>query len=84
MTSVTRCSRSGNPQAAIPVLEQRLRIPNQTATVQALLNQALKAAGQAPASGGASSSGAGSTGGANLPPGQAKKDHHPGQGGGGD
>ena len=44
---------SGNPQAAIPVLQQRLRIPNQTATVQALLNQAEQAAGQTSASGGA-------------------------------
>ena len=40
--------RSGNAKAAIPVLQQRLQIPNQTATVQALLNQALQAAGQAP------------------------------------
>ena len=39
--------RSGNAQAAIPVLEQRLQIPNQTRTVQALLDQALRAAGQA-------------------------------------
>jgi serine/threonine protein kinase len=78
--------RSGDPQAAIPVLQQRLRIPNQTATVQALLNQALQAAGQTPATAptGASANGAGSTGGANLPPGQAKKHHYPGQGGGGD
>jgi predicted Zn-dependent protease len=37
---------SGNPQAAIPILQQRLQIPNQTATVQALLNQAEQAAGQ--------------------------------------
>lgn len=69
--------RSGNPQAAIPVLQQRLQIPNQTATVQALLNQALQAAGQAPASG---ASAPGATGGANLPPGKAKKQ---GKGGGG-
>jgi serine/threonine-protein kinase len=40
---------SGNPKAAVPVLEQRLKIPNQTATVQATLNQALQAAGMAPA-----------------------------------
>jgi eukaryotic-like serine/threonine-protein kinase len=39
---------SGDPQAAIPVLEQRLKIPNQTAVVQATLDQALRAAGQAP------------------------------------
>ncbi|HEX8975861.1 MAG TPA: tetratricopeptide repeat protein, partial [Solirubrobacteraceae bacterium] len=35
---------SGNPQAAIPILQQRLQIPNQTATVQALLTQAQQAA----------------------------------------
>ena len=39
---------SGNPQAAIPILRQRLQIPNQTAVVQQTLNQALAAAGQAP------------------------------------
>jgi serine/threonine-protein kinase len=37
---------SGNPQAAIPVLRQRLAIPNQTPVVQALLSQAEQAAGQ--------------------------------------
>ena len=37
---------SGDPQAAIPVLEQRLRIPNQTGVVQATLDQALQAAGE--------------------------------------
>lgn len=35
---------SGNPQAAIPILQQRLQIPNQIATVQALLTQAQQAA----------------------------------------
>ena len=44
--------RSGNPQAAIPYLQQRLRYNNQTATVQATLNQALQEAGHAPAVGG--------------------------------
>jgi serine/threonine-protein kinase len=44
---------SGNPQAAIPILQQRLQIPNQTATVQALLKQAERAAGQSSGSGGA-------------------------------
>jgi tetratricopeptide (TPR) repeat protein len=39
--------RSGNPQAAIPVLEQRLKIPNQTAVVQQTLDQARRAAGVA-------------------------------------
>jgi len=65
--------KSGDPQAAIPYLQQRLSYNNQTATVQATLNQALQAAGQAPA---------GSTGGANLPPGKAKKPGHGGGGGG--
>jgi serine/threonine-protein kinase len=50
---------SGNPQAAIPILQQRLQIPNQTATVQALLNQAEQAAGQRSASGGAALPGKG-------------------------
>jgi predicted Zn-dependent protease len=61
--------RSGNAKAAVPILEQRLRIPNQTATVQALLNQALQAAGQpVPPS---------NTGGAPVPAGH---DHGHGQG----
>jgi serine/threonine protein kinase len=50
---------SGNPQAAIPILQQRLQIPNQTATVQALLNQAEQAAGQSSQSGGAALPGKG-------------------------
>jgi eukaryotic-like serine/threonine-protein kinase len=37
---------SGNPQAAIPVLRERLSIPLQTAVVRATLNRALQAAGQ--------------------------------------
>ena len=40
--------KSGNAAAAVPVLEQRVKIPNQTATVQATLNEALQASGQAP------------------------------------
>ena len=32
---------------AIPILEERLKIPNQTSTVQALLDQARSAAGEA-------------------------------------
>ena len=36
---------SGNAKAAVPVLEQRLKIPNQVSTVRALLNKALRAAG---------------------------------------
>jgi serine/threonine protein kinase len=38
----------GDPSGAIPVLQQRLKIPNQTGVVQQMLNQALRAAGQAP------------------------------------
>jgi eukaryotic-like serine/threonine-protein kinase len=37
---------SGDPQAAIPVLRERLSIPLQTAVVRATLNRALQAAGQ--------------------------------------
>jgi eukaryotic-like serine/threonine-protein kinase len=39
---------SGDPASAIPVLQQRLKIPNQTPVVQQALNQALRADGQAP------------------------------------
>lgn len=38
----------GDPHSAIPVLQQRLKIPNQTGVVRQMLNQALQAAGQAP------------------------------------
>src|SRR6202011_3854493 len=61
---------SGNAKAAVPVLQQRLKIPNQTSTVQALLNQALRAAGQAPTPP-ANTGGPASTGGTSLPPGQS-------------
>jgi hypothetical protein len=83
--------KSGNPSSAVPVLEQRLKIPNQTAVVQQTLNQALQASGQAPAPGdhhgrgkghgggddnGGGPGGAGSTGGAGLtPPGQGGDEH---------
>jgi serine/threonine-protein kinase len=40
--------KSGNAAAAVPVLEQRVKIPNQTATVQQTLNEALQASGQVP------------------------------------
>ncbi|MDQ6817726.1 MAG: hypothetical protein M3018_10050, partial [Actinomycetota bacterium] len=36
---------SGHPGDAIPILRERLRIPNQTATVQAELTQAERDAG---------------------------------------
>jgi eukaryotic-like serine/threonine-protein kinase len=39
---------SGDPQAAIQVLRERLSIPLETAVVRATLNQALQAAGQPP------------------------------------
>ena len=38
---------SGDPKAAIPLLEQRLKIPNQTGLVRQTLDQALRAAGEA-------------------------------------
>jgi eukaryotic-like serine/threonine-protein kinase len=38
---------SGDPKAAIPLLEQRLKIPNQTGLVRQTLDQALQAAGGA-------------------------------------
>ena len=41
-------NRSGNPGAAVPVLEERLTYDNQRETVQAELNDALAALGQEP------------------------------------
>jgi hypothetical protein len=38
----------GDPGGAIPVLQQRLQIPNQTDVVRQMLNQAMRATGQAP------------------------------------
>ncbi len=40
---------SGDPSSAIPVLQRRLKIPNQTPVVRQALDQALRAAGQVPA-----------------------------------
>jgi serine/threonine-protein kinase len=40
---------AGNPGGAVPILEQRLKIPNQTGVVQQELDQALQASGQLPA-----------------------------------
>jgi eukaryotic-like serine/threonine-protein kinase len=40
---------AGDPGGAVPILEQRLKIPNQTGVVQQELNQALQASGQVPA-----------------------------------
>ena len=43
--------RSGQPEKAIPLLRERLKIPDQTATVQAELQQAEQRAGLAPSGG---------------------------------
>jgi eukaryotic-like serine/threonine-protein kinase len=40
---------AGDPGGAVPILEQRLKIPNQTGAVQQELKQALQASGQVPA-----------------------------------
>jgi hypothetical protein len=40
--------KSGDAASAVPVLEQRLKIPNQTGVVQQTLNEALQATGRAP------------------------------------
>jgi serine/threonine protein kinase len=81
---------SGDPAAAIPLLEQRLKIPNQTAVVQTLLDQARSAAGQgsssasSPSSSGAPAGPARSAGGtAPTPghqPGRVPPGHRPGHG----
>jgi hypothetical protein len=81
--------RSGDPADAVPVLEQRLKIDNQTGVVQQTLNEALQASGQAPAAGahhgrgkakgpahGGGAGGDGLSGGAGLkPPGQGGNEH---------
>ena len=80
--------KSGDPAAAVPILEQRLKIPNQTPVVQQTLNEALQASGQGaegPSSGpgnghgkvkGHGHGGPGNSGGAGLaPPGQGTE--HP-------
>jgi hypothetical protein len=68
---------SGDPQAAIPILEQRLRIPNQTAVVQQALDEARRAAGQSGAA--ATNSSAPSSPAAPAPSPAKPKDSH-GQG----
>jgi eukaryotic-like serine/threonine-protein kinase len=73
---------SGDPTAAVPVLEQRLKIPNQTPVVQALLNQALQASGQAPATPQQPAPGARQgSGGVGIPPGFDHGRGHHGPGG---
>jgi serine/threonine protein kinase len=59
---------SGDPAGAVPILEQRLKIPNQTGVVQQMLDQALVASGQEPAPS------------APNPPGQGQHKGGPGQG----
>jgi serine/threonine-protein kinase len=56
---------AGDPGGAVPILEQRLKIPNQTGVVRQMLDEALRASGQVPAqlqstSGGQSAGGSGS------------------------
>lgn len=40
---------AGDPSGAVPILEERLKIPNQTAVVREMLDEALRASGQVPA-----------------------------------
>jgi eukaryotic-like serine/threonine-protein kinase len=79
---------SGDPSAAVPILEQRLKIDSQTATVREALDQALRASGQAPAQPtptpapvdpGSSGTTPAVSGGAGLAPGDGRH-HGPGQG----
>ena len=62
---------SGQPEAAIPILEERLTFNDQTEEVQATLDAALEAAGEG-SEGSQGSQGAGPSG--DGPPGQEKKD----------
>ncbi|MGH2889006.1 MAG: tetratricopeptide repeat protein, partial [Solirubrobacteraceae bacterium] len=82
---------AGDPQDAIPILEQRYQIPNQTSTVLDTLNDALREAGRpeigaAPSDseppGQASSHGHGHSGGATLGPPGSDGDQGPGPGSG--
>ena len=52
-------NRSGNPSAAIPVLEERLKFDNQTQTVMAELRDAQAKAGVAPQGAGGNGKGNG-------------------------
>jgi hypothetical protein len=84
--------KSGHPSDAVPILEQRLKIPNQTPVVQQTLDEALQASGQAPGPGGGPNSGQGhgrgngrgrggaggpGSGGAGLAPSGQGGDEHP-------
>jgi tetratricopeptide (TPR) repeat protein len=64
----------GDPQAAIPILQRRLAIPNQTGVVRTELELAMQAAGQRPA--GPSPQPKPSGGGAPAPPGRRHGHHH--------
>ncbi len=75
---------SGDPQAAIPVLEQRLQFPNQTGVVRAELALAERAAGIAPAGGPGGSAKHGEQGHGRKHDGGAGLGGGPGGGGGGD
>lgn len=61
---------AGDAASAVPILEERLKIPNQTSVVQQELNAALQATGQAPAPSTTSST-------APAKPTPAPKKHHP-------
>jgi eukaryotic-like serine/threonine-protein kinase len=77
--------KSGDAAGAVQVLEQRLKIPNQTPVVQQTLNEALQASGQAPTppaghghgkGHGKGEGGPGKSGGAGLaPPGPGGDEH---------
>jgi predicted Zn-dependent protease len=78
--------KSGDPAAAVPILQQRLKIPNQTPVVQQTLDEALRASGQAPPPSPAPSAGKGKghghgkpgkSGGAGLAPPGPGGDEHP-------
>jgi serine/threonine-protein kinase len=64
---------SGDPRAAVPILWQRLQIPNQTGTVRAELALALEALGEQTSNG---ASGAGSTASDGGPLAARPPDHH--------
>jgi eukaryotic-like serine/threonine-protein kinase len=79
--------KSGDAAGAVPILEQRLKIPNQTGVVQQALNEALQASGQIPAAsdhhgrgtghgGGDGGDGGGNSGGAGLAPSGQGGDEH--------
>lgn len=68
---------AGDPASAVPILEARLRIPNQTPVVQQELNQALQQSGQVPAQLNSSPSGSTSTAPAKHTPAPAPKKHRP-------